>query len=398
MKKGFQFGKVLAVSGAHMVHDIYAAFLAPLLPLLVVKFGISLSMAGMLDAVRNTPTLFNPVFGLFVDKIRVKYFVILTPAVSAVIMSLLGIAPSYAVVVIMIFIAGISSALFHIPTPVLVKNLSADRTGTGMSFYMFGGELSRTLGPLVITAAVTLWGFEGSWRLVPFGLAASLSLVYILRDYSPERDSGHGGRSDGAGRGFRELLPLFLPIGGYLFFLLAMKVAVTLYLPAYLVSRGMSLVSASLHLSALQFAGAAGTVFSGIISDRIGRKLTLYISGLASPLLMWLFIAGNDLFALPILVLIGFFLFAHGPVLLALVQDSDSRSPSFTNGLYMTISFCTRSLCVFLVGHFTDVVGFALTYRAAAVMALGVLPCIFFLPDYKVKAGKRVLPAEKGAD
>ncbi len=387
MKKSFQFGKVLAVSSAHMVHDIYAAFLAPLLPLLVAKFGISLSMAGMLDAVRNTPTLFNPVLGLFVDRIRVKYFVIITPAVSAIIMSLVGIAPSYAVVVIMIFIAGISSALFHIPTPVLVKNLSSENTGTGMSFYMFGGELSRTLGPLAITAAISLWGFEGSWRLIPFGLGASLSLAYILRDYSPERDSGHGRRVDEGGKDLRDLLPLFSSIGLYLFFLLGMKVAVTLYLPAYLVDRGMSLASASIHLSALQFAGAAGTIGAGVISDRIGRKRTLYISGLASPLIMWLFISGSGAFTLPLLVLLGFFLFAHGPVLLALVQDADSRAPSFINGVYMTITFFIRSLIVFLVGHFTGLVGFAVTYRVAAVVALGVLPCIYFLPDYKARRG-----------
>src|SRR6056297_1642520 len=189
LENKFQTGKVIAVSSAHLLHDVYSSFLAPLLPLLVGKLGITLSMAGLLDSVKNSPSLFNPLFGLFVDRFNVKYFVIITPAVTVVIMSLIGIAPGYPILVLMIFVMGVNSNFFHIPSPVLIKKLAADRTATGMSFYMLGGELSRTLGPLLITAAVTLWGLEGTWRLIPFGLAASLVLAYILRDFEMEKDT-----------------------------------------------------------------------------------------------------------------------------------------------------------------------------------------------------------------
>jgi MFS transporter, FSR family, fosmidomycin resistance protein len=108
-----------------------------MLPLLVDKLGIPLSMAGMLDAIKNSPSLLNPFLGLMVDRVAMKYFVIFTP---------------------------------------------------GMSCYMLGGELSRTLGPLIITGAITLWGFEGTWRLIPFGLAASLMLYFKLKDFEMDRD------------------------------------------------------------------------------------------------------------------------------------------------------------------------------------------------------------------
>jgi FSR family fosmidomycin resistance protein-like MFS transporter len=42
----FHTPSVLLVSIAHMVHDTYPAFLAPLLPLLHVKLGLSYTMAG----------------------------------------------------------------------------------------------------------------------------------------------------------------------------------------------------------------------------------------------------------------------------------------------------------------------------------------------------------------
>ncbi|MEA2095582.1 MAG: MFS transporter, partial [Candidatus Cloacimonadota bacterium] len=123
-KKKFQFGNVLTVSFAHLSHDIYSAFLAPLLPLLISKLGISLSMAGFLDVVRKLPSLFNPLIGLMADRICVRYFVIFAPAITGIAMSLLGIAPTYIVLLILLFIAGISNTLFHVPSPVMIKHVS----------------------------------------------------------------------------------------------------------------------------------------------------------------------------------------------------------------------------------------------------------------------------------
>jgi len=383
LKKRFQSGKILAVSIGHLFHDIYSSFLSPMLPLLVDKLGIPLSMAGMLDAIKNSPSLFTPFLGLLGDRVSVKYFVIFTPGITAVIMSLIGVAPSYTVVAIMIFVMGISAILFHIPSPVLIKKFSADKTGTGMSYYMLGGELSRTLGPLIITGAITIWDFEGTWRLIPFGLAASFVLYLKLKDFKMDKDPVRKQDRVKPGAAVRKLIPLLSSIGGFLFFNTSMKIAVTLYLPAYLVDQGRTLMSASLLLAVLQLSGAVGTLFAGVISDRIGRKATLLISGLACPLLMWLFMAAGDAFIIPILAALGFFLFASGPIILALVQDADCGSPSFANGLYMTIGFIIRSMIVFFVGHYIEKIGFEVTYKVSAVLAVGVLPFIFLIPEKK---------------
>lgn len=381
MKKGFQRGRIVSVSLSHLFHDTYQAFLAPLLPLLVEKFGISLSTAGMLDVVRNLPSLFNPFLGIAVDRVPVKFFVIITPAVSAILMSFVGVAPTYGAIVLLVFVSGVNSSLFHVPAPVLIKRLAGGRTGSGMSYYMLGGELSRTLGPIIITGAISLWTLEGTWRLFPVGVAASVVLYFVLRDYN----AGEGNSTELANVNFRavfrSLLPLFSFIGGYSLFLLAMKVSMTLYLPAYLVNHGKTLMSASLSLSILQFSGAAGTLFAGSISDRIGRKLTLLVSAIASPLLMWLFIVSGDALAIPILIALGFFLFAPGPVVLALVQDVSTRAPAFSNGMYMTLNFLIRSLMVFVVGHLIDRTGFELTYRITASWAFAMIPMVLLLPE-----------------
>ena len=71
---------------------------------------------------------------------------------------------------ILLIITGISSALFHVPAPVMIKKLASGEVGRGMSYYMFGGELARTLGPILITAAISFWTLEGSFRIMALGI------------------------------------------------------------------------------------------------------------------------------------------------------------------------------------------------------------------------------------
>ena len=56
----FQIGNVITISTAHLVHDVYSSFLAPLLPLLIEKLSISYTMAGILTIIQRIPSLFNP--------------------------------------------------------------------------------------------------------------------------------------------------------------------------------------------------------------------------------------------------------------------------------------------------------------------------------------------------
>ncbi|MDA3908856.1 MAG: MFS transporter, partial [Sulfurimonas sp.] len=181
--KEFQKGKVFTISFAHLSHDIFSSFLSPLLPLLIEKLNMSLFMAAFLDIARRIPALFNPFFGLIAEKRGAKYFVILTPAITAITTGSIGLAPSYPILFILLFVSGISAALFHVPSPTMIKLSSGNKVGTGMSFFMVGGELARTLGPLIATAAVSWWGLEGVYKLIPLGLIASLILYVKLKDF-----------------------------------------------------------------------------------------------------------------------------------------------------------------------------------------------------------------------
>jgi len=384
-KNKFQSKNIIAISFAHLSHDIYTSFLAPILPLIIQRFGISLSEAGLLDVIRKIPSLLNPLIGIIADRICVRYFVIFGPAITGIAMSLLGVAPNYSILLILLFVTGISSAFFHVPSPVMIKHMAGENIGKGMSFFMLGGEMARTIGPLLITTVISIFGFEGSFRVMPLGIVASIILYIKLKDINIKKDF-HKKEKESTMKILKQskkLIPFFLILTGFLFFQTMIKSSFVFYLPTYLTGKGNTLLIAGASLSILQLSGAVGTFFAGSISDKIGRKKTLLITSIINPILMFAFISSNEFFALPILIIMGFFLFASGPVLLALVQDVDSKSPSFINGVYMTISFIVNSLMVILVGMLGDKIGLEYTYHICAVISTLSIPFVLFLSHKK---------------
>lgn len=377
----FQSGNVILVAASHMLHDIYSSFLAPLRPLLIEKFGITLALASIWDLIMRLPWLFNPLIGIIAERTAPRYFIIVTPAITSIVMSLLGLAPSFTIISILLFTMGISSAMFHVPAPTMVKRLSGKYTGRGMSYYMFGGELARTAGPLIITASVSYWGLEGIWRLIPFGLAASGILFFKLKNskISDEIKRKQSKKND-LSLLLKKYLPFFLVLIGITLFRAVMKSGLTAFLPTFYYSeRGESLWFANSALAVFQLAGALGTVLSGGISDRIGRKATLLIVSVMSPIMMFLFINSVGVLSFVFLVLLGFFVFAPGPVLIALVQDRSKEFPVFMNSIYMTVSFITGAVAVFFAGLMGDWLGLERTYLISSILALGAIPIVLIL-------------------
>jgi FSR family fosmidomycin resistance protein-like MFS transporter len=380
--KTFQSGRVLLVSFGHLMHDIYTSFLAPLLPLLIEKYGLSYSMASLLGLTQRLPNAINPFLGLLADRIAMRYLVIVTPAITAVAMSLIGLAPSFTFLAIILFVAGISSALFHVPTPVMVRKVSGDKVGKGMSFYMFGGEMARTLGPLIVLGAVSLWGLEGTFRLVPLGILASLLLFFKLRRIKISGEFRRDRQEAGIRETFREHIPLFIILMGITFFRSIMRASLTNFLPTYMTLRGESIWTGGVFLSILELSGALGVLFWGTYSDRIGRRRALMMIVLAAPVLMFTFTGMQGWWSLPFLVLLGFFLLGTTPILLALVQDRARGRPAFFNGMFLTISFGSEAISLMLVGVIGDWIGLEATFRLAPVVALGAIPFVFFMDHH----------------
>jgi len=378
-QKKFQLKNVIFISFAHFVHDTYSAFLAPIVPLLKTKLGINNTLVSLMFVTQQIPSLLNPFIGIIADNIKIRYLVILAPAITTVCMSLLGIAPLYIIIIVLLFVMGLSSAMFHVPTPVLIKKISGDRIGKGMSFYMLGGEAARTVGPLIIVAAVNMWGLEGTYKLIPFGLFASLILYFRIKNIDISEDLKGKKSLKGIKETFKEHLPFFILIAGIMFFRGFMKTSISSFLPTYLDEKGGSLLLGGISLSVFEFAGAAGAYLAGTFSDKIGRLKMLSIIILVSPFLMLLFIYSEGNMIFPVLLLLGFFLISSTPVLLALVMDIDSEHQAFLSGVFMFISFISTSATNLFIGILSDYIGLIATYKVASLLSFLAIPFVLIL-------------------
>lgn len=381
MKKkddGFQRPRVISLSIVHLIHDIYTSFLAPALPKIIDKLGMSYGMAGLLAVIQRIPSLFNPLIGIIAERPAMKYMVIVSPAISAVAMSLIGIAPSYIFLAILLLVSGISSMMWHIPSPVMIKFLSGSRTGKGMSYYMVGGELARTLGPLIILGVIELWGLEGTWKMMPLGFIASLVLYLNFRkiDIKPvlkEQEEANYWKI------FIKYLPAFVLTGGYTFFMAGVKASLTYYLPTFLTNNeGHTLIFADTSLTILQLAGVGGALLAGTLSDKMGRSRTLLIISIITPLLMLLFLQLDGAWIIPVLIPLGFFLFAPTSVMMAMIQDLSTAKKAFVNAIYMTINFFISSLVIPMVGVITDKYGFETSYLAFTFLSFGAIGVVLY--------------------
>ncbi len=374
-KNEFHTDQVLTIAGGHFIHDTYTAFVAPLLPLLIEKLSLTLTQAGGLTAVLQIPAILNPFIGYLADKLSLRYFVIFAPAVTATLISLLGPAPNYLSLAVLLLLTGVSTAAFHAPAPAMVGRISGNRIGKGMSWLMAGGELGRTFGPLLAVWAVSMWTLEGIPRIMILGWGASLLLLWRLKEVP--------GRTEKT-TGFQSVLPkiksLFLPLMAVLLLRNTLAVSITTYLPTFLRSEGASLMLAGGALSILEFAGVGGALLSGSLSDWFGRKPMLILAMVISSLLTAVFLNVQGWLLIPLLLAIGFTALSTTPIFLAIVQDHFPENRAVGNGVFLAMAFLLRSVALVLVGVAGDALGLRWAFYFGVIASLLAIPFVMLIP------------------
>jgi len=373
-----QLGGVLTVSAGHALHDSYTAFLPPLLPAFIRHLALSKTEAGLLSVFLQAPSFLQPFIGYLADRASLRYIVILAPAVTAMMMSLLGIAPAFGWLALALTVAGVSSAAMHAVGPVIAGRLSGHRLGRGMGFWMVGGELGRTLGPLLIVSWVRWQSLAGTPWLMLGGLAASFLLYLRLRHVTVRPPEGapalHWREA------LRAMAPLLLPLSGIIVaraFLLSM---LTTFFPTFLSDEGASLWLAGAALTILEAAGVVGALVGGSLSDRLGRGRILLLSMVTTPVWMIAFLLLDGWLRIPLLVLMGFCGLAVTPVIMALVQESYPENRALANGLYMSISFGLRAVVIVILGAIADLSSMRIAFLAGTLAPVLALPLLTRLP------------------
>ncbi|MCA9837639.1 MAG: MFS transporter, partial [Trueperaceae bacterium] len=273
---------------------------------------------------------------------------------------------------------GVSISSFHSPAPAMVANVSGKRLGTGMGFFMAGGELGRTLGPIVAATGVAWFGLEGIWRLMFIGWVVSGILFFRLRHVTvvPRVRQAFP---------WQKGLRVFSVLAWLLFSRSLFLGAITTFLPTYMndvVNSSLWLAAAALTI--LEAAGVAGALLSGMLSDRWGRRGILVTMLGLSPLVLFAFLLSPAWLYVPLLLLLGFTALSIAPIFMAVVQDEFRNDRSLANGIFIALNFLALGLGVSLTGVLADAMGLQNAFWLTGFIAFLSLPAVWFLPKQTV--------------
>jgi MFS transporter, FSR family, fosmidomycin resistance protein len=376
----FDTAAVGTVATAHFVHDTYPAFVGTLLPLLIDKHGMSLAVAGGLATMIRWPSVAQPFLGYVADRTDARLLVILPPVVTAVAISLLGVAPTYTVLAALLLIAGASSAAFHPAAGAMVTRASGTQWGRASSYFMTGGELGRAVGPILIASTVAAVGLTGSWIAALPGLAVTGLAYALLR--SRALTLGRSASPDDLIAAVRSRRRPLLLLAGIVLFRSLVIASFQTYVPTFLVKEGTSLLYAGFALTVYEAGGVLGAFVGGPLSDRFGRRTTMAASqATAGPILFGALLLAKEPVGIALLAVGGLLALSAGPVQLTLVQELLPRNRSAAAGIVMFLGFEGQVIAVLAMGFLADQIGLGSALAWSVLASMLSLPFTLLLPE-----------------
>jgi len=380
---GFQTLKTLTVSSAHAIHDTYAGFIAPLLPFLIERLSLMKAEAGLFLLLYQGSSVLQPFIGHIGDRKNLRKYALLMPAITGISLSFLAVAPNLGIGLLLCLIAGISSAILHSILPALVSSLSGKQLGKGMSIWMVGGEFGIMLGPILVTAVATVFSVNAVPWLALLGIGISIALSLLLRNM-PSHTTGNGNTN--ATIPTKALLAIILPLTGVVFMRAPLRTASEIFLPVYLIEKGINPLLAGSSVSLLLGFGMLGTMAGGPLRDRFGFRKVIIGSVFFASLGMIFFAITSGWLQVISLALVGAASMMILPVGLAYILEHFPNNRSLANGLYLAITFSINAVSGVFTGFLYDTFGGFNTFLWSGFVSFLGIPFVFLLPKESEKA------------
>lgn len=378
------------LSGGHLSVDMASGAVPALLPFLADEFDLSYTATGALMlAVLLSSSLLQPFFGLWSDRRGTMWFLPVGIALAGLGTGLGAIAPSYALVVALLFLAGVGIAAYHPEGAKSAAYASGRKRASGMSYFNVGGNAGYALGPILITPLVIWLGLVGGLlAMVPvlvYALFIWRALPGLRRTVLPS--AGHRAPVGVDDRGAMALLAVVIALRGVAWF------ALLTFVPLWILANGGTEAAGGRELALMLAAGAVGTLALGPVADRVGLRRTLIVTQVALPFLIVAFVIVSGVVGTIALMLVGLCVVGTFGVTMVLSQLYLPRHIGVASGLTVGLAMGLGGVAAVVLGAVADAVDLQTAlYLAAAAPAIGAVFC-FFLPAPPARRTAPVEPA-----
>lgn len=394
LKKTIVYNVSLLGTG-HFFSDFYANFLPALLPLVMAKLGLSLTLSGMLVMTYSViSSVLQPLAGYLIDKYGYAWLILLTTPVSAAFICLAGLAGNITTLFLLVAVAGLGASVFHpLAASLMGQVVTAETKGTAMAVFVFGGNVGFAVAPAVILYCLNLGGTASLlWLIIPGLVVTAASYLAGLHrvDISPagtQRGSHYAkGEPWYKSRGLL-LLNAVTALRSWI------QVALPTFLPVALAAAGQPPAVAAGMLTVFLLSGAAGSLLGGWLGDRIGRKAGVIGSLIACLPVTYLFL--HNLSPAPVnyllLALSGALLQSTAPTSVVWAQELIPGNAAMASGMMLGLSFGLGGVGAAITGALADRIGL----EAALLWSLGSLVAAILLAFAIPRPGTLRQPAER---
>jgi len=372
---------VLALGvAAQTAGTVFVSAPAFLIPLLHTERGLSLAQAGLLAAIPTFGMVLTLIlWGALADRIGEKWVIAGGLLLTALAAGGAILAEGYLMLGLFLLLGGMASASTNSASGrIVVGWFPKNKRGLAMGIRQMSQPLGVTVAAVTIPVIAADAGV-GAALLVPFALTAVLAVACAIGLANPPRVAPRAGAS--ATNPYRS--------SGFLWRIHA--ASVLLVVPQFTIStfglvwlvsdQGWDALAAGVLVGAAQFVGAIGRIVIGVVSDRVGsrvRPLRWVAVSVASVLLVLAAVdaahwgAAAVVFVLATTVTVA-------PNGLAFTSVAEMAGPGWSGkalGVQNTGQFIAASLVGPLMGALIGVVGYPLTFAAAAVFPALAVPIV----------------------
>jgi FSR family fosmidomycin resistance protein-like MFS transporter len=378
--------EVFLLSSGHLVTDINQGAVPALLPFLISEHSLSYAAgAGIVFATNISATVVQPFFGHAADRFSNVWLLPVSLLLAGLGISLIGIASNYWLIIFFAAISGIGISAYHPEAARLVFLSSGKQKGFAMSFFGLGGTLGFAVGPLIITYSIIHFNLIGTFTLLfPVTIMATI-IIFMMPELNKIHIKSVDSRSHSAANPVQDawgpFIRLTLTVIGRSILLYGLYTFIPLY---WIHGLKQSNIAGGSALSVIAFAGVAGNLIGGKLSDRVDH-LKVILTGylVLIPLLQALMWVEDPTVAMFLLIPIGLALSSTYSPTIVIGQHYLPNHVGFSSGVTLGVTVAIGGIFTPLLGKIADHYGLWSTIAIISIIPFLSAIVTLSLPNMK---------------